>query len=62
MKQVKFCDVKIGDKFRDTFYSGDWCIKTSDDTARPITFSSPMVYGMSPKSAVEIDEQPKGRS
>lgn len=54
--KIKFSDVRIGEKFRDTFYSGDWCIKTGEDTARPIESAMPMCYCISPKSDVEIED------
>lgn len=56
MMRVRFDEIKIGAKFRDSFYSGDWCIKTADTLARPVEGAYPMCYSIGPDSVVEIPD------
>lgn len=56
MERVRFDEIKIGTKFIDYFYSGDWCIKIGNDIARPVESGSPMCYSIGPDSIVLIEQ------
>lgn len=50
-QDIDFGSLLIGSKFYDYYYSGDYCIKISDDTARAI--DNPFLYCISQKSIVK---------
>jgi hypothetical protein len=54
MKTVKFSEVPYGAVLFDRWYSGDWCVKTGDDTAKSDEY--PMAYVIAPDCLVEVQQ------
>ena len=54
-QDIEFGSLQIGSKFYDYYYSGDYCIKVSDDTASSV--ENPFVYCIAPKSIVRTVPQ-----
>jgi len=54
-QDIDFGSLPIGTKFYDYYYSGDYCIKVSDDTARAV--ENPFVYCIAAKSIVRTVPQ-----
>ena len=50
-QDIEFGSLPIGSKFYDYYYSGDYCIKVSDDTARAV--DNPFCYCIAAKSIVK---------
>lgn len=54
-QDIDFGSLPIGAKFYDYYYSGDYCIKVSDDTARAV--DNPFCYCISANSIVKTVSQ-----
>ena len=54
-KDIPFGTLPIGAKFYDYYYSGDYCIKVSADTARAV--DNPFCYCISANSIVKTVNQ-----